>query len=187
MRKLFTLALVLLLMGCSGNKENKQLNYMVRDHVVGEKKILRQRPQKEPDWISSTYRAAKSFPEYELFVGISPFATNEKEAVKMAEENAINQLAVYLGVSIESEIKNSKFLNKSMGEEELKIIVEEKSRQAANNFAKGIKILETYTEWGERYSENQIWENYVQCYVLYGLEKTEYLKSQEEILKNLDF
>jgi hypothetical protein len=160
---------------------------MVKDHIVGEKKVLRQRPLKEPDWISSTYRASKSFPEYELFVGISPFATNEKEAVKMAEENAINQLAIYLGVSIESEIKNSKFLNKSMGEEELKIIVEEKSRQAANNFAKGIKILETYMEWGERYTENQIWENYVQSYVLYGLEKTEYLKSQEEILKNIDF
>jgi hypothetical protein len=42
-------------------------------------------------------------------------------------------------------------------------------------------------EWGERYTENQIWENYVQSYVLYGLEKTEYLKSQEEILKNIDF
>lgn len=177
---------IFILVNCTGTKKT-QSNFMTRDYVIGEKKVLKTRPLKEPEWISSSYKASKSFPEYEIFVGISPFTSNEKDAVKLAEQNAINQIAIYMGVSIESELKSSSTLNKNINEEDLKIIVQEKSKQAAKNFAKGIKILETYTEWGQRYSENQIWENYVQTYVLYGLEKDEYLKSQNEILRTIDF
>ncbi len=58
---------------------------------------------------------------------------------------------------------------------------EEKVSQISKNFAEGIKTLESYTEWGERYSSKQIWETYVQTYVLYGLEREAYRKAQEEI------
>lgn len=180
-------ALMIFSTGCtSANKGVKQDNMagnvevMEKEAVIGQKKILRTRPLEEPTWITSTYRATSEFPEYELFVGISPFTGNERDSVKLAEQDAIQKVMTYLGTYGENNLKKV-FSTAGVDFVDVAEASEQKVTQISKNFAEGIKTLESYTEWGERYSSKQIWETYTQTYVLYGLEKEAFKNAQEEI------
>lgn len=166
--------------GVKGGNLASEVEVIEREPVIGQKKIDRTRPLEEPTWVTSTYKATSQFPEYELFVGISPFTGNERDAVRLAEQDAVQKAITYLGTYGENNLKKV-FSTAGVDFVDVAEASEEKVSQISKNFAEGIKSLESYTEWGERYSSKQIWETYVQTYVLYGLEREAYRNAQEEI------
>ncbi|TDT72408.1 hypothetical protein EV215_0212 [Hypnocyclicus thermotrophus] len=181
MKKLFfTIILTIFIISCGNNTPKQPV--IERDPVVGETKILRTRPVDEPSWTSSVYKAAKDFPEYELFVGISAYSGNERDATKLAEQDAIQKVINYLGTYGENNLKKV-FSSSGVDYVDIAEASQEKVTQIAKNFASGIKTLETYLEEGERYSTKQIWEKYFKIYVLYGVEKTDFNSARNRIIQ----
>lgn len=183
MKKIFLLLIAIFLLGCSAtsNKKNDNPLFLTKENVIGTKRITRTRPLDEPEWTTSTHRIKKEYPQYELFVGISTFVPNERDAVRMAEQDAIQKIITYLGTYGENNFKEIS-TNSSIDFNAINAISQDRISQISRNYTEGIKTLETYTEWGERYSPKQIWENYVLTYVLYGLERENYKEAQKEII-----
>lgn len=181
MKKLFLIfsATMFLLAGC-GNSEKRYHKNVEADPVIGEIKIIRTKPMDEPKWTTSLYKASKEFPEYELFIGISPYSGNERDALKLAEQDAIGKVVTYLGTTGE---KNLKKVLSNAGVDFVNIgeAARERISIVSKNFADGIKTIETYTEFGERYSSKQIWERYVKVTVLYGLEQQDFSNARKRI------
>lgn len=185
MKSLFIIVILTLsITGCRSVEEKPQgarvFQEMQRDSIIGEKRIFRTRPLDEPVWITSTYRGASRFPEYELFVGISPFVANERDSIRLAEQDAIQKVITFLGTYGENNLKRI-FVGTGTDFISVAEDTQEQVIQFSRNFAEGLKTLESYTEWGERYSTRQIWENYVQSYVLYGMEREAYRDAQRKI------
>jgi len=183
MKKIFLLLIAIFLLGCSAKSSKKNDNplFLTKENVIGTKRIARTRPLDEPEWTTSTHRIKKEYPQYELFVGISTFVPNERDAVRMAEQDAIQKIITYLGTYGENNFKEIS-TNSSIDFNAINAISQDRISQISRNYTEGIKTLETYTEWGERYSPKQIWENYVLTYVLYGLERENYKEAQKEII-----
>lgn len=183
MKKIFLLLFTIFLLACSAtnNKKSDKPLFLTRDNIVGTKRITRTRPLDEPIWTTSTYEVKRQYPNYELFLGISSFASNERDAVRMAEQDAIQKIVSYLGTYGENNLKEIS-TNLSFDFNILNTMSQNRISQISRNYAEGIKTLDSYTEWGERFSQRQIWENYVLTYVLYGMEKENIRAAQKEVL-----
>lgn len=172
MKKLMLVFVVVLFSACTNlgsreveEKEKKIItNPKAYDFIIEE-----QYPGNRPTWTYSLDSVKDKYSEYELFTGISSFSQDEYTATKLAEENAINQIAKYLGVYIESELKSYNFKETKDNTESFSTSIEEKTKQVVETFAKNLKVLERYVEKGKFYDPRGFWRPYTRVILLYGV------------------
>ncbi len=164
---------VLFLLGACTNLRSREVEETQKKIIKNPKAydfiIEEQYPGNRPTWTYNLDSVKDKYKEYELFTGISTFSQDEYTATKLAEENAINQIAKYLGVHVESELKSYNYKETKDNNETFSTSIEEKTKQVVESFAKNLKVLEKYVEKGKFYDPRGFWRPYTRVILLYGV------------------